>query len=138
MAESKFGKRFRSKIEDQGFSCYRVESHSTEPGMPDIHFIEQEHALTGWLELKQEKEFPSHIDYRPRQAAWLELYWKRGGLCATLLHVSSTDTLIVVGGNYSFAAEKRLAWLPVRTFRLREAGVWAEVRSALQGLRGWS
>lgn len=107
--ESNFNKRLRKKLSDNWpVRIYRVESHATSPGMPDDHYI-CGGGRSGWIEVKQEMFWPKRMPFRPKQPQWLVNYSKAGGDCWAFLHLSSTDTLVVVPGSWAEVADKSLA-----------------------------
>lgn len=101
MSESKFSKKLRDGLTELGVKVSRVESHASCPGMPDIYAIK---GFSFWIETKQNDRI-KRIHYEPQQALWLEDEWKAGGICLTLLHQPLTETVFLVWGNKSRAAE---------------------------------
>ncbi len=69
MNEAKFNKKFREGLSQYGFKIYRVESHSTSPGIPDNHLIHNSYppSTSGWIEIKIAKTRPTKVPYRPGQ-----------------------------------------------------------------------
>lgn len=134
MAESKFGRTFRDKLKVWGFEFFRVESHSTSPGMPDIHWLQAGTGATGWVELKQcsTGKPPAKVSYRPNQAPWLQDYQRKGGRACTIIHMSKTNRAIFIPGNESIAAggELRRA-LGALTFDLGTEEGWRGLAKAI-------
>lgn len=134
MSESKFNQRFRQCMKSCGIFTFRVESHSTCPGIPDNHWINMA-GLSGWLEMKQEKTLPKKIEYRPNQPGWLMAYSMCGGRCGTAVHIESTDTLLLICGKDSYKASMDLGRVErVRVVELRKGKeAWREVANWLEG-----
>jgi len=72
-----------------------IESGSTGLGVPDI-FVRTS-KVSAWIELKNYKyqiRYPLKVSFRPGQAAWLERYYKLGGI--SILGISTLE------GNFFF------------------------------------
>ena len=106
--ESDFNRRFRKEMAARGMKMYRVESHATEPGMPDNHYIIRDLYTSGWIEVKgtDRKTYPGPVDYRKGQVPWLMGYSQLGGHCWTVLYLVTRKQVIVIPGNQSLIAEK--------------------------------
>lgn len=75
-----------------------IESPSTEPGIPDVHYKGKN--WEGWIELKQgiiTKEGFLKIIYRPGQVKWLTEYIKKGGRGLVIITVK--DNWFVIADN---------------------------------------
>lgn len=132
MAESRFSKRMRDELRQFNFDFWRVESHATSPGIPDVHFLLL--GTGGWIETKQVQTEPKKVNYRPQQAAWLQQYARRGGITCTLIHVVKTDVVLYVPGRESLTAEKSLQQcLGVRRIALREPEAWKRLAKLVLG-----
>ncbi len=133
MSESAFSKRLRRGLADVGVTCYRIESHATNPGLPDIHYICGQRGISGWIETKCEPTLPSHIQYRPQQALWLDNYTKLGGRCCTMMLVEQQDAVLVIPGKLSLAAGKQLPmpWAKSTLVDLASPVAWASLKIAL-------
>ena len=73
-----------------------IESGTTGLGIPDM-FIRTS-KTSAWLELKNLKyglQFPFVVPFRPGQAAWLERYYKLGGLSILGIAVYNTKYFFV-------------------------------------------
>lgn len=142
MSESAFNKDFRKKLKEQAnILIFRVESHSTSPGIPDNHFICGEDAKvagrvwageTGWIEMKEEVGTPFRVDYRPAQVPWLIQYAKNGGRCFTAIHITSTRHLLLIPGRYSQLASSNLRLAAHWVFDLDKKDVWEEIAGKLR------
>lgn len=75
-----------------------IESGTTGLGIPDM-FIRTSR-MSAWVELKNERyaiRYPYYVAFRPGQAAWLERYYKLGGI--SILGVAT------LYGNFFFVNE---------------------------------
>jgi hypothetical protein len=136
MAESKFNKRFRAELSAYPFNFrfFRIESHATEPGIPDNHFLRD--GYSGWLEMKEEADrVPYRINYRPAQPAWLYSYWKDGGSCGTVLYVRSIDAVLLVRGCDTLRAAGGELRCVAQIVALREEGAWERIGDWITSLR---
>lgn len=111
LRESDFNRVLREKLAENNFRIYRIESHTTEAGISDDHFIHKPTGNSGWLEIKQELKMPKKIRYRPKQALWLVEYSEAHGNCATILHIKTINVAIFIPGIYSLEAENNLTGL---------------------------
>lgn len=134
-AESKFSKRLRDELKPFHIRTYRIESHSTQPGGPDIHWLfEIGGAASGWIETKACPKEPKKVSYRPQQAPWLQSYAKAGGNACTLIYCAEGDVVIFVPGNESLAAEKDLQrCLGARYISLGHDGGWRKLAKLILG-----
>ena len=138
--EIAFGKRLRNELAERGFKFDRIESHATAPGIPDTAWVHHT-GESGWLEIKETENQPTKIDYRPRQALWLDEHWKRGGNSATILHVKNGDHLFLIPGVHSIQAERNftillnLPDLPLYHLVLSKLDAWDTLARLIKLLR---
>lgn len=135
MAESAFNKKFRAEMAARGMKIYRVESHSTSPGMPDNHYIIEPRGRSGWMEIKEAKPnelLPNCILYQPKQVPWHIEYTQKGGAVFTLLHVPRMKEVILIEGRYALSASIRLQGTPAQVFSLDHPEVWEELLKAIR------
>lgn len=104
MSESDFSKKLRKGLTRHGVRCFRVESHSTCPGMPDIYGVCRG-GFTFWIETKENAK-ADRIRYEPQQALWLENHWESHCFCCTILNHTTGHEIIIILGYNSRAAEK--------------------------------
>lgn len=127
LAESKFSKRLRDEMGKFHIESFRIESHSTQPGAPDIHWLfTLGSGTTGWIETKFCAKEPKRVSYRPQQAPWLQSYARKGGNACTLVYCGDVDIVVYVPGNESLVAEKDL-----------QRCLGARYISVAQGTDGW-
>jgi hypothetical protein len=140
MKESTFNTTFQKNMRNVGMNFYRIESHATCPGIPDNHFLFSRRGVTktGWLEMKQVEDWPSKIDYRRGQAAWLEEYWMKGGISATVVRVRGMNLMLLIPGSKSLLMSRMVGtiadgnWI---AYNLEREVVWENVAAGLWSLR---
>lgn len=106
MKESQFSRGAREELNRHGIICYRIESHATSPGCPDIHYVGTH--TSGWLETKVITGNTRKIPYRPKQPLWLVQYVRNGGRAWTLALLEKTRTVLLIPGSASIQATRDL------------------------------
>lgn len=134
MGETTFNIRFRRELERLGVLFYRIESHATCPGIPDNYYMTKWGLSSGWLEMKQAREKPRAIAYRPAQVPWLLDFSRKGGKCFTILGVEATREISVIPGDQSLIASGDLRLAACRTFR-EDLEPWSGIEDLLR--IGW-
>lgn len=133
MSETNFSKRMRDNLQVFKFDFYRVESHSTQPGIPDVHWLFFG-GTAGWVETKFAKTMPKKVTYRPYQAPWLTAYARHGGNACTLLHVAAGDEIVFIPGQESMLAAVDLSrCLGRRNLYLKSPDAWKRVAKLILG-----
>lgn len=83
--EAAFSRALIERLNKEGTDCVRLESHSTEVGIPDV-FI-QGHGHDCFLELKNKE-----IIYRPGQEAWHKRYYVKHARRKSVLTLCARDS----------------------------------------------
>ena len=105
--ESNHNADLRKILVEEGFEVHRIESHSTDPGIPDIYIFK--YPIHCWIETKADLKRPNRVHYQPKQALWLESHSRKKGLCFTIQFITSSKNFIFIPGNESYKAEESLA-----------------------------
>jgi hypothetical protein len=122
-------------MEAGNLRTWKIESGSTAIGIPDMHWIGRSTGSSGWAELKFSREQPHRATYERGQSDWLLNYWASGGIAWTAIHVESTQTVILVPGNLSKAAERSLSniYEDITEVHLRSPGAWERIINTITG-----
>jgi hypothetical protein len=132
--ESSFNATFRSHLESiAGIKVYRVESHTTCPGIPDDHYIVKGKGITGWMEIKEEETLPNRIDFRPAQVPWHIEYTMHGGRSFVVLFVSRTRKVYLIPGRQARNVSKELRLAAAWEFDFDSPAIWRELGAILSG-----
>lgn len=102
MLEKEFYQEVKSRLQKDGFDCVRIESGSTEKGIPDI-FV-QGNGGDFWVEMKAEnakvldtKKEKIKVHYRSGQLAWAMRYaLAHHGKKHTYTLIHCTDSVIII------------------------------------------
>lgn len=97
--EAAFSRALTSKLNTAGFNVVRIESHSTENGIPDM-FV-QGYGKDLWIELKNSnashKQDSIKVAWRPGQQAWHWTYLtSHSGKKNVVTLISSRDGLFII------------------------------------------
>jgi hypothetical protein len=135
--EYKFNQEIREQLSEFYFHFYRVENHSMEPGMPDIHFLTAD-GLSGWIEVKDSDsgmvKMPSKVKYEKGQVPWLVEYDKRGGFCCTIIryYLEGKVWIGVIAGKDSAVAEQSLLKSPMACFDPMSRWCWSGIAELIR------
>jgi penicillin-binding protein-related factor A (putative recombinase) len=129
MAESAFNKKFRTQMEVRGMKIYRVETHSSCPGMSDNHYVLGSLGRSGWIEMKETapSEIPTKINFQPKQVPWLLDYTNHGGVAFVIIHVPRLKTVFALHGRDAQKAAQDFDSCPAQSFSLESDTVWTNL-----------
>lgn len=98
MTEKEFSKHIAAAFQKSGYYVTKIESHGTQPGIPDLFVVG--HGYQMWIELKvienQEANGDIKVPWRPWQQAWAMEYKTHMIINCSLTMVWAAGDILVI------------------------------------------